>query len=163
MFSLEDAVVAYFACSWIGLKLYSLAELATDMRIFEVEREELGQASPPEGCIYSDSHPNPVAFIDQPAQLGNPTSPLRPASGFDSGVDRDNPRLRIPPHSAITTTQWCWFSYLTTNLASVFRRSFQPPPPPSVAIFPQDQASTTWELDKRLAALPGGRSRPRST
>jgi hypothetical protein len=35
MFSVEDAVLSYFVCRKLGIKLYPLANLATDIKIFE--------------------------------------------------------------------------------------------------------------------------------
>ncbi len=40
MFSVEDAVLSYFVCRRLGLKLYPLADLATHMAIFESECSE---------------------------------------------------------------------------------------------------------------------------
>jgi hypothetical protein len=40
MFSVEDAILSYFVCRKLGLKLYSVARLATDIRIFETECAE---------------------------------------------------------------------------------------------------------------------------
>jgi hypothetical protein len=40
MFSIEDAVLAYFVCRKLGVKLYPLADLATDITIFEKECDE---------------------------------------------------------------------------------------------------------------------------
>ena len=47
MFSVEDALLAYFVCRKLGLKLYSLASLATDIRLFdhECDDEEKAQIS----------------------------------------------------------------------------------------------------------------------
>jgi len=38
-FSVEDALLVYFICRKLGMKLYPLAKLATDTRIFETECE----------------------------------------------------------------------------------------------------------------------------
>ena len=40
MFSVEDALLAYFVCRKLGMKLYPLANLATDLQIFEKKCEE---------------------------------------------------------------------------------------------------------------------------
>ena len=40
MFSVEDALLAYFVCRRLGSKLYPLADLATDIKIFEKECDE---------------------------------------------------------------------------------------------------------------------------
>jgi hypothetical protein len=45
MFSIEDAVLSYFVCRKLGVRLYPLARLATDIKIFdkECEKEEKSQ------------------------------------------------------------------------------------------------------------------------
>jgi len=40
LFSVEDAVLAYFVCRKLGIKLYPFADLATDITIFEKECDE---------------------------------------------------------------------------------------------------------------------------
>jgi len=40
MFSVEDALLAYFVCRKLGAKLYPLANLVTDIKIFEKECDE---------------------------------------------------------------------------------------------------------------------------
>lgn len=45
MFSVEDALMAYFVCRKLGTKLYPLARLSTDLRIFEKECDESGKMS----------------------------------------------------------------------------------------------------------------------
>lgn len=47
MFSVEDAVLAYFVCRKLGIKLYPLAKLATDIRIFEKECDQAEKARMP--------------------------------------------------------------------------------------------------------------------
>jgi hypothetical protein len=44
MFSIEDALLSYFVCRKLGAKLYPLAKLATDMKIFEKECDEVEKA-----------------------------------------------------------------------------------------------------------------------
>lgn len=44
LFSVEDALLAYFVCRKLGEKLYSLANLATDLKIFETECDEKEKA-----------------------------------------------------------------------------------------------------------------------
>jgi hypothetical protein len=44
LFSIEDAILAYFICRKLGWKLYPLANLATDIKIFEKECEEIEKA-----------------------------------------------------------------------------------------------------------------------
>lgn len=41
LFSVEDAILSYFVCRQLGLKLYPLADLATDIKVFEKECEEI--------------------------------------------------------------------------------------------------------------------------
>ena len=40
MFSVEDALLAYFVCRKLAVKLYPLAKLATNMKIFDIECDE---------------------------------------------------------------------------------------------------------------------------
>lgn len=47
MFSVEDAALSYFVCRKLGEKLYPLAKLATDIKIFEKECEETEKARLP--------------------------------------------------------------------------------------------------------------------
>jgi hypothetical protein len=47
MFSFGDALLAYFVCRKLGAKLYPLASLATDMRIFEKECDDDEKARQP--------------------------------------------------------------------------------------------------------------------
>jgi len=47
MFSVEDALLAYFVCRKLGLKLYPIADLVTDMKIFEKECDEAEKARMP--------------------------------------------------------------------------------------------------------------------
>ena len=43
MFSVEGALLAYFVCRKLGAKLYPLANLITDLSVFEVNCGEVGQ------------------------------------------------------------------------------------------------------------------------
>lgn len=47
MFSVEDAVLSYFVCRKLGTKLYPLAKLVTDIKIFDREcaAEEIALSS----------------------------------------------------------------------------------------------------------------------
>lgn len=47
MFSVEDAILSYFVCRKLGSKLYPLANLATDIKIFEKECDEIEKAGMP--------------------------------------------------------------------------------------------------------------------
>jgi hypothetical protein len=47
MFSIEDALLSYFVCRKLGLKLYPLAKLSTDIRIFDTECENVEKAQMP--------------------------------------------------------------------------------------------------------------------
>ena len=44
LFSVEDALLSYFVCRKLGMKLYSIANLATDVRIFEKECDDAEKA-----------------------------------------------------------------------------------------------------------------------
>jgi len=44
MFSVEDALLSYFVCRKLGAKLYPLANLATDIKIFDKECDEIEKA-----------------------------------------------------------------------------------------------------------------------
>ena len=44
MFSVEDALLAYFVCRKLGAKLYPLANMATNLKIFETECDEKEKA-----------------------------------------------------------------------------------------------------------------------
>lgn len=52
MFSVEEALLSYFVCRKLGVKLYPLAKLATDMRIFEKECDQAEKARMPSWTIY---------------------------------------------------------------------------------------------------------------
>jgi len=41
MFSVKDAVLSYFVCCKLGFRLYPLAKLAADIRIFERTCDEI--------------------------------------------------------------------------------------------------------------------------
>jgi hypothetical protein len=56
MFSVEDAVLAYFVCRRLGEKLYPLANLMTDMKVFDEECEEKEGASKPWWAKYEGEH-----------------------------------------------------------------------------------------------------------
>ena len=51
MFSVEDALLSYFVCRKLGAKLYPLAKLATDIKIFEKECDEAEKARMPKWKI----------------------------------------------------------------------------------------------------------------
>lgn len=48
MFSVEDATLAYLVCRKLGAKLYPLADLATDIKIFEKKCDEAEKARLPQ-------------------------------------------------------------------------------------------------------------------
>jgi hypothetical protein len=47
MFSVEDALLSYFVCRKLGAKLYPLANLATDIQIFEKECDKVEKTQMP--------------------------------------------------------------------------------------------------------------------
>lgn len=51
MFSVEDAVLSYFVCRKLGVILYPLARLTTDMRIFEEECEKSEKSRMPSWIV----------------------------------------------------------------------------------------------------------------
>jgi hypothetical protein len=51
MFSVEDALLSYFVCRKLGMKLYPLAKLATDIKIFESNCAEAKKAQTPKWNI----------------------------------------------------------------------------------------------------------------
>lgn len=51
MFSMEDAILAYFICRKLGVLLYPLARLATDIKIFEKECDEEEKSQLPRWII----------------------------------------------------------------------------------------------------------------
>lgn len=51
MFSIVDAVLSYFVCRKLGVILYPLAKLATDIRIFEKECEKLEKSRIPNWIV----------------------------------------------------------------------------------------------------------------
>ncbi len=53
MFSLEDAIMSYFVCRNLGVKLYPLARLATDIRIFDKECEKSEKSRMPSWIVNS--------------------------------------------------------------------------------------------------------------
>lgn len=51
MFSVEDALLSYFVCRKLGAKLYPLATLATDIKIFEKECDDVEKARMPKRMV----------------------------------------------------------------------------------------------------------------
>jgi len=65
MFTVEDALLSYFVCRKLSVKLYPLAKLSTDTRIFDTECEKVEKAqmpswivNPPDGDRDGKPEPN---------------------------------------------------------------------------------------------------------
>jgi hypothetical protein len=51
LFSVEDALLSYFVCRKLGMRLYPLANLVTDVKIFEKECDEAEKSQMPRAEI----------------------------------------------------------------------------------------------------------------